>query len=226
MYGVQLCVSVPRDLTNLWVVGKTAGYDPLAAASARVVPFGMAVAEAVGIAAAEAVHLNVSSHFIVTTPETIATVREILLQRGAFLPQVKTRDPVGPIDHPNYPDYRVLLSRGLAVGGYDNDPRLDEPVSARSYLYLLSNVGRRFHKNRQLGPDLIENFGHTEGPLSSEAALEITSWAACELGTCVKATSWQALRDLALAPPRFSGRDSFTRGDMYSLASRLAHLTP
>jgi ribulose 1,5-bisphosphate synthetase/thiazole synthase len=226
VYGVQLCVSVPQDVTNLWVVGKAAGYDPIAAASARVVPFGMAVAEAVGIAAAEAARLNVSSHYVAKTPEMIEAVRTKLLQRGAYLPQVKARDPVGPIDHPNYHDYRVLLSRGLAVGGYQNDPRLDEPVSALSYLYLLSNVGRRFHQNRQLGPELIAHFGDIEGPLSTEVALQITSRVACELGVCVEAATWQTLRDLDLAPQRFGGGDSFTRGDMYSLASRLARLSP
>ena len=54
VYGARLCVALPEGPDNLWVVGKTAGYDPLAAASARVVPFGMALGEAVGVAAAGA----------------------------------------------------------------------------------------------------------------------------------------------------------------------------
>src|SRR5690606_21109091 len=52
IYGAPLCVAVPNDVYGLWIVGKSAGYDPIAASSARVVPFGMAVAEGVGVAAA------------------------------------------------------------------------------------------------------------------------------------------------------------------------------
>jgi ribulose 1,5-bisphosphate synthetase/thiazole synthase len=54
IYGVQLCVTVPQAIDGLWVVGRSAGFDPTAASSARVVPFGMALAEAVGVAAVKA----------------------------------------------------------------------------------------------------------------------------------------------------------------------------
>ena len=223
VYGVQLCVNVPDKLENLWVIGKAAGYDALAASSARVVPFGMALAEAVGVAAAQGVRTGLSPTQIANDASSIQTIRQILLARGAYLPDVVSRAPVGPYTHPNYDAYRLMLSRGLAVGGYSNDPGLETPMAAISYVYLLSNVGQRFHASSALGQGLIERFPNKGVPLSPQEALAITQDAACTLGICVE-TSWEALKAVGLVPSTFKPSDILTRGEMYTLAAGLAKL--
>lgn len=223
IYGVQLCVAVPDNLTNLWVVGKAAGYDPIAASSARVVPFGMAVAEAVGVAAARAVAEGLTPAALASDPAQIAELRRQLLQRGAVLPEVRERAPLGPHTHPYYAAYRLMLSRGLALGGYDNEPQLDAPMSAISYVYLLSNVGQRFLGDRELGAALVRQFPNTGAPLTPEAALAITVEASCLLGRCL-AGDFAALRQQGLLPEHFQPGEVLTRGEMFALAAMLVEL--
>jgi hypothetical protein len=223
IYGAELCINVPIGLDNLWVVGKAAGYDPIAASSARVVPFGMAVAEAVGIAAHWAMVNNLTPRQIVYHQASIQHIRSTLLNRGAYLPETKRRHPVGPYTHAYYLDYRLMLSRGLALGGYSNDPKLDEHMKSLSYVYLLSNVGQRFLSNNDFGRTLVARYPDNTSPLTKDQALLITHDAACELGYCVE-KSWAALAAYGLAPQNFPAGEVLTRGEMYALAARIAKL--
>jgi FAD dependent oxidoreductase len=225
IYGVELCVNVPLEIDNLWVVGKSAGFDAIAASSARVVPFGMALAEAVGVAAAYGSQRDESPRTLVNDTAVIQDIRATLKERGAYLPEVEDRDPVGPFDHPYYRDYRLMLSRGLAVGGYTNEPRLDEQMKAISYVYLLSNVAQRFFSNDEMGPELVETYPNSGSPLSPALALTITHDAACKAGVCVDKT-WDALIASGLAPETFPPTEPLTRGEMYALAAHLAKLSP
>jgi hypothetical protein len=225
IYGVELCVNVPLGIENLWVVGKAAGYDAIAASSARVVPFGMVLAEAVGVAAAYGAGRGESPRILVGDEEALTDIRATLQDRGAYLPEVKQRNPVGPFDHPYYSDYRLMLSRGLAVGGYSNNPRLDESMKAISYVYLLSNVTQRFFNNKEVGPELVAAYPDSTSPLTPELALTITHDAACKAGACVDKT-WEALIANNLAPKNFPPTEALTRGEMYALAARIAQLSP
>jgi hypothetical protein len=225
IYGVELCVNVPLDLENLWVVGKSAGYDAIAASSARVVPFGMVLAEAVGVAAAYGAQRDESPRGLVKDTAVLYDIRATLKERGAYLPEVKDRNPVGPFEHPYYRAYRLMLSRGLAVGGYKNEPLLEEPMKSISYVYLLSNVAQRFFKNDDIGPELVATYPDTTSPLTPDLALTITHDAACKTGLCVDKT-WQALIANGLAPEAFPPTQPLTRGEMYALASRIVDLSP
>lgn len=225
IYGVELCVNVPTGIDNLWVVGKSAGFDAIAASSARVVPFGMALAEAVGVAAAYGSQLDESPRVLVNDTATIQDIRATLKERGAYLPEVENRDPVGPFEHPYYRDYRLMLSRGLAVGGYNNEPNLDEHMKAISYVYLLSNVAQRFFNNNEIGKELVATYQNSGSPLSPALALTITQDAACRAGVCVDKT-WEALIENGLAPESFPPTEPLTRGEMYALAAHLAKLSP
>lgn len=226
VYGARLCMAVPPSVPPLWVVGRSAGFLPIAFSSARVVPFGMAFAEAVGVAAAMAARNHVEPASLAVDPDAVAAVRARLAQRGAYLPSVAPRIPVGPIDDPYYEDYRLLLSRGLAVGGYDNDPHLELPNTRLSFLYLLSNVAQRFFHDDATGPGLVARFGTETTPLQAADALEIVYQAACDLGTCPAAETWSALRAAGLAPASFPPSGPFTRGEAYALAARVARQAP
>lgn len=227
IYGVRLCVTVPRGVDGLWVVGKTAGYDPLAASSARVVPFGMALAEAVGIAAARSAERGLSPSEFVSDTSEILRLREGLELRGAYLPDVEQREPVGPYRHPHYGSYRTLSRWGLAVGGYANDPKLDEEMSAVGYLYLLSNIGKRILGDDSLGRHLLATFPDATGRLTADLALRMTAEALCERTSqaCGK-PSWAALREHGIAPADFPVEGVLTRGEMYALGARLAIVGP
>ena len=227
IYGVQPCVNVPLEVDNLWVVGKSAGYDPIAASSARVVPFGMAVGEAIGVAAATAARTAQTPAEFVYDVQQLRDLRSTLSARGAYLPKLEARSPVGPNANPYYQEYRLMLSRGLAVGGYSNDPSLDEEMKSLSYIYLLSNVGQRFWRNQTIGKDLVNAYAYSvsEGPLTPDLALRITQDTACRLGLCLE-QDWEALKTYGLAPLSFPPDGTLTRGEMYALAARLAELEP
>ena len=97
VYGAQLCVAVPKEVDNLWVVGKAAGYDPLAASSARVVPFGMALGEAVGVAAAQAAAQGLTSTALIENEGAVQAVRSRpggarrVLGGGAWAQRIRPR---------------------------------------------------------------------------------------------------------------------------------------
>ncbi len=221
MYGVGLCVNVPKGIENLWVVGKTAGYDPLAASSARVVPLGMAIGEAVGLAAANAAKNNLTSHEFISDKQNIFDLRELLSKRGAYIPVISSHGPLGPYRHPYYADYRTMLRRGLAVAGYNNEPYLDQEMKALSYVYLLANVAERFFYDEQFGQILVNEFGALDEQLSPERALQITVFMLCELGDCLE-PSWSKLIENGYAPDSFPPQHNLTRGEMYALAARIA----
>ncbi len=212
IYGARLCVALPEGFENLWLVGKKAGYDPLAASSARVVPFGMALAEAVGVASAQAARGNVPTQTYAVAGDAVQRVRERLAARGAYLPEVRTRTPAGPVDHPYFEAYRTLRRKGLALGGYSNDPRLDEAMPALGLRNLLAGVSQRFYLDATLGKRLVAVFPKLSGDLTPDLATELFRSASCELGKCLEA---RALLD-------GFGDGALTRGEAYALAARLA----
>ncbi len=226
IYGGRLCMLVSSQVEGLWVVGKSAGYDPVAFASARVVPFGMAMAEAAGVAAAAAVRLELPAHDVVHDDEHLQLVRRRLTARGALLPEVRERPPVGPTRHPAYSAFRVLVARGLAVGGYDNDPKLDTPMTSLSFAYLLGHVGTRFYFHRDLASRLVAatlelTGGDAAAPLTASLAARLLAEAACVMSHCPDGDDWPAVRAAGLAdfdPPH----GTLTRGDAYRLAAALA----
>lgn len=219
VYGGRLCMNVPRGVEGLWVVGKAAGFDPIAHASARVVPFGMALAEAVGLAAATAAAIGATPHEVVEDEAFVAGIRHTLLERGAYLPPVRDRPAAGPADHAHYDAYRAMLRWGLAVGGYENEPRLDAPVSRTGLLYLLSNVLQRVHRDAAAGPSLIDRFGLADGPLDAPTAAAILAEALCIVERCPGGGTWSDLQGSGLGVPEPQG--PLTRGGIYELASVL-----
>ncbi len=228
IYGGRLCMMVTRQVENLWVVGRSAGYDPIAFSSARVVPFGMVMAEAAAVAAALALELGTSGSDVAHDSEKIMEVRARLADRGALLPELRPRPGIGPVRHPHYDAFVVLASRGLAVGGYENEPRLDSTFSTIGFAYLLTNVATRFFFEGSLGDELIaraSQFGHLEDPLPAGTAAALLELAACELVSCPASGGWEGLQEAGLisfpAPA-----ERLTRGQAYELAAALARLAP
>lgn len=229
IYGGRLCMMVTAGVENLWVVGRSAGYDPVAFSSARVVPFGMVMAEAAAVGAVLAIEHGVGSSQVATDSAHIVEVRARLARRGALLPELRPRPGIGPVNHPNYDAYVVLVSRGLAVGGYENDPRLDGPFGTASFAYLLSNVATRFFfADTAVGAQLVNTateLAPLEDPLGSAVAVELMRQAACALYGCPQEAGWRGLVEAGLA----AGTEpdvALTRGQAYELAAALARLAP
>lgn len=228
LYGVPLCVHVPaRGPERTWAVGRSVGFDPVAHSSARVVPLGMALGEAVGIAAALASGRNDALTELVRDETFVADVRRRLLQRGAFLPPVGERAAVGPTDHRHHGAYRRMLGRGLALGGYDNEPGLNQPASARSFVYLAAEIANRFAFRPELADALVAGYIGLTGPAEPDAIAQVQRAAACRLGlACPEGDDPQALLDAGLWPAGVSTRERLRRGDLYALAALLAEATP
>jgi hypothetical protein len=141
-YALPFRSLVPPNFNNLLVVGRSAGYDSLAHGSVRVVPPGMVAAQAAGVASAYALATGKTFHQVAAGPEDITFIRDMLERQGAFVAPQDSR-PGPETQHPGYRTLRELRRLGLAPGGYDNDYKLDQPMSRQAFLNLLYNGGFR-----------------------------------------------------------------------------------
>jgi hypothetical protein len=224
IYGVPLCVSVPRHgPAGLWAVGRSAGYDPVAHTSARVVPLCMAVAEGVGVAAALARTRGLDPRAAVGDAELLSGVRATLRSRGAYLPEPRARPPVGPREHPHYAAFRALLARGLASGGYDNEPDLDGAIPIRAHLYALANVSKRFAFEPTVAYALVGAYAGLRGAADATVVATLQRAAACRLDLpCPEEATVDALAAAGLWPAGVPRQGPLTRGEAYALAQRIA----
>lgn len=222
MYGGELCMMTPPNIPNLFVAGRSGSFDPVAFSSGRIVPFGIAMAEGAAVAAAYAIEHGLTAQDVAQGEEHIAIIRDTLRARGAYLPPVNTAlDPLGPHTDPHYDAFVLMVSRGLALGGYDNNPRLHERVSSISFAYLLSNVATRFFYEPAVGERIVDVLRHTlrveDGtPLTAETAMALVAEAACLLNVCGELPT----------PPAIQNPAHLTRGETYAFAAQLALLGP
>ena len=150
IYSIPFRCLVPLRVDNLLVAGRSASYDSLPHGSARVVPVGMAVGEAAGVAAAYSIENNTGFREMSQSPEAVRAVQERLKKQGAYLVEY---DPPRPavMDHWAYPGVKVMRELGLAAGGYANNYRLDEPIQYWDADFML---GRVLDRIEQLRPAL------------------------------------------------------------------------
>ncbi len=224
IYGGRLCMMTTGQVDDLWVVGRSAGYDPIAFSSARVVPFGMVMAEAAAVAAVLAVEYDLMASEVSGANEHIVEVRSLLASRGALLPELRPRVGIGPVGHPNYGAFVLLASRGLALGGYENEPNLDTPFTALGFAYLLSNVATRFYFDESTGKvvvDLVTALNAMDWPLTADIALTLFEAATCNLVGCPQVGGWEGLSAMGLVKGWVPEGD-LTRGQAYELAAALA----
>lgn len=71
IYGIPLRSLLPKDLDNIFVVGRSSGYSSLAAASARVLPTGMSTGEAAGLVVSYLIKDNISIEELINDEKTI-----------------------------------------------------------------------------------------------------------------------------------------------------------
>ena len=137
-YAIPFRSLVPLQVDNLLVVGRSASYTSLAAGSARVIPLGMAEGEAAGAAAAYSINNQMDFRAMIQDKNAILSVQNILKAQGAYLDDFTVHDEI--MDHWAYQGVKVLRSLGILDGGYNNDYKLDEPVSRWRYQNMINNV--------------------------------------------------------------------------------------
>ena len=142
-YEIGLGSLIPQNIDGLMIVGRTAGYTSMAAGSARIVPTGMACAQAAGVAARVALedeNIRVLRDLLASDAD-IAEIQQLLRDQGARLDHTETHEAV--MDHWAYDGLKVIRSMGFADGGYDNDYRLDETVSGPRFANMMNTVVKK-----------------------------------------------------------------------------------
>lgn len=128
VYGIPFRSLVPPDISNLLVVGRSSGYSSLAAASARVLPTGMSAGETAGRAGA----LGINFHEIIQDKDTLRQLQN----KSEIYPDMYHSEPVYSGD-PVAKSLDFLTSWGLAIGGYNNDFRLDSQIQEYNFSQLI-----------------------------------------------------------------------------------------
>lgn len=142
-YEIGLGSLIPQNIDGLMIVGRAAGYTSMAAGSARIVPTGMACAQAAGVAARVALEdesIRVLRDLLASDAD-IAEIQQLLRDQGARLDHTETHEAV--MDHWAYDGLKVIRSMGFADGGYDNDYRLDETVSGPRFANMMNTVVKK-----------------------------------------------------------------------------------
>lgn len=144
-YGVPFGALVPQTIDGLLVVGRSASFDTLPHASARVVPLGMATGEAAGAAVKVALDENVSLRELAVSEQLVDKLQERLTEQGMDLKAPKT-EPYEFISHPAYEGLKAAVSMGITQGGYKNDFFLDELSNPQRFVNNMAGVTKA-HRN-------------------------------------------------------------------------------
>lgn len=163
-YAVPFRSLVPLEIDNILVVSRSAGYSSLAAGSARIIPTGMAAAEAGGAAAAQSIAADMTFRELSKSEESIEELRTTLADQGA---KVEHFD----IEYPYEGEWfdgavQYLMDYGLAFGGYDNDLQVDEPQGALGLLKTLKTG--LIHTDDRLNEQYGEKFSEIVASVTSE----------------------------------------------------------
>lgn len=137
-YAIPYRSIVPVEIDNLLVTSKASGYDSLPASSARVIPTGMAVAEAGGLIAQYTIENNLSFKQLVEKPDHMKKIQKLLVKQDAYLKENSSNKYPYKGDE-NYEDIKKLYTYSLISAGYDNDLKLDESISPSTLLNLYRN---------------------------------------------------------------------------------------
>ncbi len=153
-YGIPFRSMIPQKIDGLLVVNRSAGYSSLAAGSARIVPTGMGVAEAAGVAAVLAQKEKKTFRELSSTPDFAKKVREQLKDQGAFVKKLET-------DYPYKGEWydeavQTLINKGLVVGGYENDIKVEEDLTYLTFMNtFVSAIERTMDASNKVNKDLV-----------------------------------------------------------------------
>ena len=171
-YGIPFRSIIPKEIDGLLVVNRSAGYSSLAAGSARIVPTGMGVAEAAGVAAVLAQKEDKTFRELSKTADFAKQVREQLKEQGAFVKELKT-------DYPYKGEWydeavQTLINKGLVVGGYENDIRVEEDLTYLTFMNtFVSAAERTVDASNKLNKEAVSShysqvYSQSEAPITMD----------------------------------------------------------
>lgn len=217
VYGIPLGSLIPVGFNNLMVVGRSAGYGPLAAGSARTLPTGIAEGQAAADAVLTSLRLATTLPALDRSTSDVKRLQTLLRSQGAILDpgfSVTHRLPVPAWDQTAV-DY--LLHHFLLVGGYDNQFIPRSAPTAAWFWALLANTAQRVHSG-------AVTTSPPSGPLTRSLALSMYAQVLAHRPI----TSVRALRAMGLVTAAMArvltASHSFGAAQAYLLAAQLGHL--
>ncbi|MFW5982053.1 MAG: FAD-dependent oxidoreductase [Halanaerobiaceae bacterium] len=141
IYGIPIRSIFPPNIDNIMLVGRSSGYSSLVAASARVLPTGMSVAEAAGLLSTYAIKNKESISELVNQKENI---RKLQIELGIDKDIKRYRVWEGLLSsNLTYRGENIskhieyLLSWSLIIGGYNNDFKLESGISEKEFAHII-----------------------------------------------------------------------------------------
>ena len=176
-YAIPFRSIVPKEIDGLVVVGRSAGFSSIAAGSARIVPTGMAVAEAAGAAAAQLKDTEQSFRQLSQDEAGIKKLRATLMAQGAYVEDIETTYPYAG----EWYDEAVqeLMNYGLIFGRYDNNLLVDNPSTVQYFTNLIADTLYRTNRSTyDVNEELIltakeEAVSRAKEELTPEATLQV-----------------------------------------------------
>jgi hypothetical protein len=178
-YGVPFRTLVPLQVDNLLIVGRAASFDSMPHGSARVIPLGMATAQAAGAAVKIAMDNQLTVRELSASEPLIAELRATLEEQGMDLSMHEFAPPA----YTKHKAYKALLgavSMMNTSGGYDNSYfDLDGVSNDQRFVYKLNNVSKILPDYFKGDPaKAIAGVSKpTEVPLTLEQAIRIIAFA-------------------------------------------------
>ncbi|WP_336770095.1 FAD-dependent oxidoreductase [Bacillus bombysepticus] len=144
-YGIPYRTMVPKTTNNLLITSKAGGYRSLAAGSARIIPTGMSVAEAGGVAASISIKEGIGFREMIAREDLVKRIQEQIVAQGGYLqPRENVTYPYQ--NDPILPHLMFLNENGLIIGGYTNNFLLEQPMKEQQFLNLIINGAKQLNK--------------------------------------------------------------------------------
>lgn len=221
-YEIGLGSLIPQKIDGLMIVGRAAGYTSMAAGSARIVPTGMACAQAAGVAAKVAQDENVTAlRNLLESDAAVKKIQSLLTEQGARLAHTEVHEAV--MDHWAYDGLKVIRSMGFADGGYDNDYRLDETVTGPRFANMMNTAVKK--SALALEPRIAVNDETTNGEMLPALAKKVAaldgSSAPEDFSTSVQFLQTRGILDASLTEHFSDESATADAASCYMLAARL-----
>lgn len=139
VYTVPMGAIIPKGLSNILVVGKSASYDPLVSGSARTVPVGVAEGQAAAEMCYVAKQNNVSFKDISQTASLYSKVQSRLINKGVTLnAKITTNNP--EIQNWSFPYIQKLRKQGFLQKSINGKKTYacNEPVTYQTFANIAS----------------------------------------------------------------------------------------
>lgn len=140
-YYIPYGCIIPKGYSNILVCSRSASYSSIAAGSSRVVPTGMAVAEAGALASAMSKQRGISYQDIFRNVTYMTDLQDKIRVNGAYIDTVSK--PIIIKELPYYSMIIEMCEKGILSLGYQNEFKADEIMSEADFIVLVKTYLKR-----------------------------------------------------------------------------------